>query len=126
MPRFGHTGKVIIFRAVVLAIGLSLFAAQISYKFYQRASMPVAGVVSHRFSHASYGRIPGNFAGHRLSLDKRFDVKSSFALLTPVISFDHFSGVAATLCSPCGGRPADRDAVPTALRGPPPPGIIVS
>jgi hypothetical protein len=69
--------------------------------------------------HALAGAVSGTGADKILSLDKRFDLKPSFALLSPVSRFLHFSGVAVipsffSALKPVGNRPAF-----TPLRGPP-------
>ncbi|HEV2355271.1 MAG TPA: hypothetical protein VGR89_13570 [Puia sp.] len=123
MLLFRHIGKQVAFKAVILLIGLSLFAAQISYKFYQSASMPLAGVSVSGHIPPGYQPASGNFAGHRLTLDKRFDVKYSLALFTPIIRFDHCAGQTQTLFYFPDTWPTEDAVRVTALRGPPSPKI---
>ena len=99
------------------AIGLVLFTAQVSYKFYRSASMPVFQPSLER--HTVCGAVSGTDADATLSLDKRFDLKPSFAILTPVFRFLHFTGVASILSSFAAPRPVDRKPLFTPLRGPP-------
>lgn len=68
---------------------------------------------------ASTRAISGSDAGSRLSLDKRFDLKPSFALLSPVFRFLHQTGFVKIHPWLFAPMPADNTPVLTPLRGPP-------
>lgn len=117
MSRSAHIWKRLVFKSLFSVFGLILFTAQVSYKFYKSASMPEFRPSVER--HAVSGAVSGSDAGATLNLDKRFDVKPSFALLTPVFCIIHVSGVAIILPFLAAPNPVDNDPAFTPLRGPP-------
>jgi hypothetical protein len=119
MLHSGHNVNRIFFKAVVLLIGLNLFADQISYKFYQRASMPVFKTSVDHHLHHGYGVIWGQKPRYGLSLDKRFEPNPFIPLLTPVIFFDHPGGRVELSCCPPDMKPPVCRPVLATLRGPP-------
>ncbi|HXD77385.1 MAG TPA: hypothetical protein VN616_06235 [Puia sp.] len=84
MAGSGHIDKRAVWKAFVLLVGLSLFAEQVSYKFYRSASMPL--IASHFGRHVAEhcGPARDKEGAARLSLDKRFDL-TCCAILTPLI-----------------------------------------
>ena len=118
MSRPGHIWKQLAFKSLFSIIGLILLTAQVSYKFYYSASMPVFR--SSVQQHSCTGAIAAADNTATLSLDKRFDLKPSFALLTPVFRLQHYSGAASIL--PFFGAPGPDGNWPVfvPLRGPPP------
>ncbi|HEV2479104.1 MAG TPA: hypothetical protein VGS79_05560 [Puia sp.] len=115
-----------VFKGLFSVIGLILFTAQVSYKFYYSASMPVYRASLER--HAGSGAVTGTDAGtDTLSLDKRFDLKPSFGLLTPVFRFLHHNRCVCTILPVfIAPKPVDNKPVLTPLRGPPPFHIALS
>lgn len=118
MSRPGHIWKKLAFKGLFSIVGLILFIAQVSYKFYYSASMPVyrAPVSQHHEAKAVSGTDTG---AATLSLDKRFDLKPSFALLTPVYRFLHYSTISTIVNCFIVPPPGGNTPVLPALRGPP-------
>jgi hypothetical protein len=105
-----------VLKGIFFLVGLILFTAQLSGKFYWSASMPVS--VSASDSHG-LRLMDGNIHGARLSLDKRYDLTTAFGLPEPTIRATHFfKGIQPSLRLQAGdllcGVP-----VLTLLRGPP-------
>ena len=71
-----------VFKSVLFLIGISLFTAQVSYKFYALSSRPVYHQVAANADLHHYD--------HRLSLslDKRYKVQKVVAFPTPVFRLD--------------------------------------
>lgn len=106
-------------KAVTLLIGLSLFVTEISYKFYQRASMPVINNSANRHSHPGYGLAREKSTQQQLSLDKRFDPNLSIPLPTPFIFFNYPGSHGAMVCCFPDRQLPVREMTLIALRGPP-------
>jgi len=119
MSRSRHIWKGLVFKVIFSVVGLTLFTAQVSYKFYRSASMPVFGSAQAGHKHSGYIPVSGTDSKTRMSLDKRFDLKTSFALLTPVFCFLHFAGTALILPSLSAPETVDNKLVLSYLRGPP-------
>jgi hypothetical protein len=106
-------------KVIFSVVGLILLTAQVSYKFYRLASMPVFRGAQRQYVSSGYRPVSPMDEDARLSLDKRFDLKSSFALLTPVFRFLHFAGPGLVLPCLSAPEPVDHGHVLTFLRGPP-------
>ena len=119
MTRTRRTWKQLAFKTIFMVVGLVLFTAEVSCKFYRSASMPV---------YRSFEKRPGRIA-HRLfsctdhsatlSLDKRFDLEPAFASPAPFLYFHPDTGPGLLLPCFIGQRPVGNRQVPISLRGPP-------
>lgn len=78
------------FKCILSVIGAILFTAQLSYKFYQFASIPLSRSNGNRITHGQTIGQPGAIHDYDrngkvfLSLDKRYDLKSIYYLPVPV------------------------------------------
>ena len=84
-----------LFQAIFWLVGLALFSAQLSGKFYQRASLPVHHYAGgHRLMSGKTRRsfaLTGETRENRLSMDKRYDLSAVFDLPSPLIRLVHYS-----------------------------------
>lgn len=82
------------FKCILSVIGLALFTAQLSYKFYLFANSPVIqsgrGSTTHSVNVKGHPSIPNYHTRVHLLLDKRYDYKHTYALVTPVFQVQHF------------------------------------
>lgn len=114
------------FKAIFSIVGLFLFASEISYKFYWSANMPVVPSSVQRHTRSNYRPVSATNGSARLSLDKRFDLKPAFALLTPVFRFLCFVGPDPEFPRLIVLKPVNKDPDLLFLRGPPSPYISFS
>jgi len=111
------------FKCVLLVVGLVLFSAQLSYKFYLFANLlPYqAGYsdIKHSITIKSVPGTPGFHCDLFLLLDKRYDRQPTHTLLTPIFQVQHFSiKTTRRLIIPTGN--AIYISLPaSSLRGPP-------
>ena len=93
--RFGkHRWRQSAFKCTLSVIGLVLFTAQLSYKFYLFASIPVIQSGHNGFSYTANVKSPpakpNYHSSVHLLLDKRYDYKHAYALITPLFQVQHF------------------------------------
>jgi hypothetical protein len=78
-------------RVLAVLMGLILFTAQLSYRFYVLSSQPVFNAAAQKAASPSY---PGTGILHDhnhaadLSLDKRYNFQKTFALWVPIFRID--------------------------------------
>lgn len=105
-------------KGIFFLVGVILFTAQLSGKFYWSASMPVSAAATHD---GSYRHRPlGNYTHvARLSLDKRYDLATVIDLPAPIIRATHYAtGASPVLPLRAGDLLAGTPLLPL-LRGPP-------
>lgn len=107
------------FKGIFAVIGLTLFTAQVSYKFYSSASMPPFRHPAKHSGYSGHGLMAPRSATFSLSLDKRFDLKPAFALLTPIFHLPHFKAAVCILVCLPDGKPQIGETASIYLRGPP-------
>ncbi|HMI01189.1 MAG TPA: hypothetical protein VK541_01830 [Pedobacter sp.] len=82
------------FKCTLSVIGLVLFTVQLSYKFYLFASIPVIQLTHDSISYAanlkSHPATPNYHSYVHLLLDKRYDYKHTYTLITPQFQVQHF------------------------------------
>jgi hypothetical protein len=121
-----HKWSRVALKCILSVICLSLFSAQLSYKFYEFSSLPSCHK-SDRYQVRSYKRVVTTHSQADkvfLSLDKRYDITHLFALTSPSFRMNHplvqdkreFSVLYSRIVSPVHRC--------TSLRGPPL-GIII-
>jgi len=93
--RFGkHRWRWSAFKCTLSVIGLILFTAQLSYKFYLFANVPVIQSGHNSLSYSanvkSHPANPNYHSDVHLLLDKRYDYKHSYALITPLFQVQYF------------------------------------
>ncbi|HEV2480567.1 MAG TPA: hypothetical protein VGS79_12915 [Puia sp.] len=115
-------------RGIFFLVGVILFTAQLSGKFYWSASMPVSGSAWESGSAAamhdgSYGHRTLDNIAHvaRLSLDKRYDLATVFDLPSPIIRATPYTVGASPVLPLRAGDPLSGVPVLPLLRGPPSP-----
>jgi hypothetical protein len=94
MSPIKHKWRRSAFKCTLTVIGLVLFTAQLSYKFYLCANMPAfhpdGKATQHKTRVSSADPSFPNYQSRQcLLLDKRYDYKHTFALLVPVFRVDH-------------------------------------
>ena len=114
-----------VLKGIFFIVGLVLFTAQLSGKFYLRASMPVTaspGEYSAR-QHEPGGQhaVSGNTNNTRLSLDKRYDLTTVFGLPAPIIRVLHSCAGVQRVLPLHADAPSVGILLFTLLRGPPSP-----
>jgi len=76
------------FKGILSVIGLALFTAQLSYKFYFFANIPVVqsghGGITGSANVKNCRDLPDYHNNARLLLDKRYDYRHTYALITPL------------------------------------------
>ena len=125
MIRLRHKRNIGAFKGILSVIGLILFTAQLSYKFYEFANLPPVGSYENTFAHCRTVSEPGaaskcDISGRvLLSLDKRYDLKHIYFLPTPLYN------LAAPLVASCHEvyllprKAISRTPLPASLRAPP-------
>lgn len=114
-----------VLKGIFFIVGLIVFTAQLSGKFYLWASMPVRASTGQYSGHqrqpAVDRAISGNTNNGRLSLDKRYNLSTVFGLPAPIIRAVHYSaGVQRPLLLPTWDLPGGSPGF-ILLRGPPSP-----
>ena len=90
MIRLRHRICISAFKCILSVFGAILFTAQLSYKFYQFASIPLSGPNGNTISFGQTVGQPGAIRDYDrngkvfLSLDKRYDLKSIYYLPVPL------------------------------------------
>ena len=103
-------------KGIFFLVGVILFTAQLSGKFYWSASMPPSAATARS---DAYGHL-GNYTHiARLSLDKRYDLATVFDLPSPIIRATHYIAGASPVLSLHSGDLLSGTPVLPLLRGPP-------
>lgn len=110
-------------KGIFFVVGLVLFTAPLSGKFYLSANMPVLGSAEHSSTHhrlLAESHVPGGKTKlARLSLDKRYDLATVFGLPAPVIGTVRYTLKVIHLSTLHPGNPPGGVPATTHLRGPP-------
>jgi hypothetical protein len=125
MRWFYHIRRRGVLKGIFFVVGLILFTAQLSGKFYLLANMPLAGSAG-LFSTPHHLPAEQNAPAAktkiaRLSLDKRYDLANVFDLPAPVIGAAQYSAAICQLPTLHTGNPTCGVPAITHLRGPPSP-----
>jgi hypothetical protein len=82
------------FKCILAVIGLVLFTVQVSYKFFVFSSQPMTRSKSrsavHSFQICVNPAIPNVHNNHHLLLDKRYEIKHTFAFPALIFELHHF------------------------------------
>ena len=110
-----------VLKGIFVLVGLVLFTAQLSGKFYWSANMPVSAAIGHLLTQyrPDDHTIKGDPHATRLHLDKRYNLADSFGLPAPIICAAHYSTSVPALLALRVGDLHCGAAVLTLLRGPP-------
>jgi len=110
-------------KCIFPVIGVVLFTVQVSYKFFVFASQPLfrseIRTTNHFFRISANPASPNVHNDHRLLLDKRYELKHVFALLTPLFELNHYPGEVKSFFDPCPGSISFFTFLSPTLRGPP-------
>src|SRR5579872_379749 len=90
MKALKHKWRRFAFKCILSVTGLVLFTAQVSYKFYRSSSMAVLQTGAEAGFHTGYRTFSAKSHTSSLTLDKRFDLQDTFALLSPFFSLPAF------------------------------------
>lgn len=86
MMRIRHKKCIAVFKGILVLVGIAVFIAQLSCKFYQYASIPVMGTQGYLLAEGRDLHSVSSLLNrdrheeHLLSLDKRYDLKTIFYL----------------------------------------------
>lgn len=119
MSKRRHIGKQVILKIIFSLGGLALFATQVSYKFYESASMPVFRVATAQQASNGFHPLSGEEGTNTLRLDKRFDAKPFFALPAPIFRVRSLTGFKPVIFPFLAPAPVDNTMHSVLLRGPP-------
>ncbi|MDR3717007.1 MAG: hypothetical protein P4L51_29705 [Puia sp.] len=125
MGRIRHRYQRFVFKFILSVIGISLFAGQLSYKFYLHASLPVfhaafAKENTGQSENAGHPILPNYHNRQLLTLDKRYDAKHIFELFTPPSQIVTLPPVRQTAkFIQLAGAVVSNTAIIITLRGPP-------
>src|SRR5579872_1949630 len=96
MSRTLHKWRKFVFKCTFTVIGIVLFTAQVSYKFYQYASLPLFHGASIRHAAAGGHFSSSVFARHRgkafLTIDKRYDYEAFIGLIPATFRISRLTG----------------------------------
>lgn len=110
-----------VLKGIFALVGLVLFGAQLSGKFYWSANLPVAVSIGHSVEQHGFDNhtIKGNPHATHLHLDKRYNLANAFGLPASIIGATHYCAAGQSLLSLRCGELHGGAFVLTLLRGPP-------
>lgn len=124
MLQLRHRGCLLFFKGILALIGVTLFIAQLSCKFYQCASIPPQETLQYLPGHGLNVHIVSLDNGDRheeplLSLDKRYDLKYIYYLPGSLFSMPPLQLAASSKVYFISPKAVSRPNLLSSLRAPP-------
>lgn len=125
MLQLRHRGCLLFFKGILALVGVTLFIAQLSCKFYQCASIPPQETRQYLQAHGLSVRSVSlhnsdRHEEHLLSLDKRYDLKDIYYLPGSLFSLPPLQQAAGSKIYFISPKAVSRPNLLSSLRAPPP------